>query len=141
MKRIPAIKSLMTAFPYSMNSGQSIEEALSFFERHEIEHLPVTNGSELTGVISKREVSLYLLDEKNSIRDEVGKIPVRELITVDLNARLDQVLIEMAANHCEAVLITRFDRLVGIFTFSDVCRSYVSYLNEQFKPPSGHDAA
>jgi CBS domain-containing protein len=60
---------------------------------------------------------------------------------VDLNERLDLVLRMMQERHAGAVLVTRNDRLAGVFTLTDVCRSYADLLQKQALPPSGDDAA
>ena len=38
-------------------------------------------------------------------------------------------------------MTNRKGKLVGVFTLTDICRSYASFLREQFLPPDGNDAA
>ena len=51
MKRIPAIKSVMTAFPYSIDIDAPIEEAIEFMRRESIRHLPVTENGDLKATV------------------------------------------------------------------------------------------
>ena len=141
MRRIPAIKSVMTAFPYSVDVNQTIQYAHQFLKNHELGHLPITNNEELIGVVSKRDLRYQLLQQTEENEKKVSDIPMGYKYIVDLNERLDHVLETMAAKHLDSALVTRNGRLVGIFTLSDVCRSFARYLNEQFGPPSGDEAA
>ncbi len=141
MRRIPAIKSVMTAFPYSVDINQSIEYAYEFLQKHELGHLPITDKEELVGLILKRDVHFHVLQPDDERKKMVRDLPMAHKYIVDLNVRLDLVLETMADQHLDSALVTRHGRLVGIFTLSDVCRSFSRYLNEQFGPPSGDEAA
>ena len=50
MKRIPAVKAVMTAFPYSVETTASVAEAQAFMRDHQIRHLPVTREGDLVGM-------------------------------------------------------------------------------------------
>lgn len=141
MRHIPAIKSVMTAFPYSVDINQTITYADKFLQQHKLGHLPVTNKDELVGVISKRDIRYYLPEEDDEEEKKVCDVPRGEKYIVDLNERLDHVLDTMANRHLDAALVTRHGRLVGIFTLTDVCKSYARFLKEQFGPPNGDEAA
>jgi predicted transcriptional regulator len=131
----------MTTFPYSVDIDKTIQYAQDFLKQHKLGHLPVTNKDELLGVISQRDISVYLLQEHDASEKKVSNIPLGNNYIVDLNERLDQVLRTMADNRLDSALVTRHGRLVGIFTQTDVCRSYARYLDDQFGPPNGDEAA
>jgi len=141
MRRIPAIKSVMIAFPYSIDTSSTVENAQDYLLQHNIGHLPVTNGEELLGVISARDISFYLLQEDSRNQRKVSDIPLGNTYIVDLDERLDSVLRNMADKRVDSALITRQGKLVGIFTCTDVCKSFARYLDEQFAPPDGDEAA
>jgi acetoin utilization protein AcuB len=141
MKRIPAIKSLMTPFPYSVDIDAPLDEALKFLREHRIRHLPVTEKQNLRGVLSVREIRLHLGSKRDSASDRVRDVHMDEPYIVDLNERLDKVLREMEERHLGAVLVTRNGRLAGVLTLTDVCRGFANLLQEQFRPTSGDDAA
>ena len=131
----------MTAFPYSVDINQTISFAQQFLQQHELGHLPVTNKDELLGVISQRDIHFYLLQETGNKGKRVCDIPMGNKYIVDLNERLDHVLLTMADKRLDSALVTRHGRLVGIFTSTDVYRSFARYLDDQFRPPSGDEAA
>ncbi len=71
MRHIPAIKSVMTPFPYSVDIKKSIQYAEEFLQQHELGHLPVTNNKELAGVISHRDIRVFLLQHNNDKKKKV----------------------------------------------------------------------
>ena len=141
MKRIPAIKSVMTPFPYSVDIDAPLAEALSFLREHHIHHLPVTEQQRLAGVLSNRDIQRYLGSKKDRSKLRVRDVHMDEPHVVDLNERLDRVLRVMEKEHVNTVLVTRNGRLAGVVTLTDVCRSYADLLQKQARPPSGNDAA
>lgn len=141
MKRIPAIKAVMTPFPYSVDIDAPLSEALRFLRDHNIHHLPVTKKQQLAGVLSDRDIHLHLGSEKDAEKIRVRDVYMDHPCIVDLNERLDLVLRMMQERHVGAVLVTRNDRLAGVFTLTDVCRSYADLLQKEARPPSGDDAA
>ena len=143
MRHIPAIKTVMTPFPYSVGLATPLEDARAFLQRHDIHHLPVTDAERLVGIVTDRDIRLYLERQPggNAGAVTVGDICSGNPCIVDLNERLDTVLQMMAARHLDCVLVTRNDRLAGVFTGTDVCRSFAAWLEEQFRPPGGDSAA
>lgn len=131
----------MTTFPYSVDISKTIQYAQDFLKQHDLRHLPVTNQDELLGVISQRDINFFLLQESGDNEKRVSDIPLDNKYIVDLNERLDYVLRTMADKRLDSALVTRHGRLVGIFTSTDVYRSYARYLDDQFGPPNGDEAA
>jgi CBS domain-containing protein len=144
MKYIPAIKSVMTPFPYSIDIDAQVTSARQFMHRHGIKHLPVTKGKELAGILSDRDIRLYLgpdLDYPEEEDVKVRDVYLDNPYIVDLNERLDVVLAEMVVRQIGSVLITRNGKLAGVFTSTDACSSFAEFLRQQFNPPGGDEAA
>ena len=144
MRRIPPIKSVMTAFPHSVDIGAPIHEARLFMREHGIRHLPVTENGVLVGIVSDRDIKLmlgpdfaYPKESELTVRDVYLDDPYE----VDLEEPLDRVLLNMAERHIGSVLVTRKGNLAGVFPVTDVCRTFAEYLREQFGPRGGNDAA
>jgi len=135
VKHVPFIKSVMTAFPYFIEVNAGLHAATKMMERHGIRHLPVKDGDELIGVVSDRDVK-RAKDERH-----VGDIVVRETYIVDLNERLDSVLLHLAKRHIGCALIVKEGRLAGIFTTTDACRVFGEYLRSLFPTEPGDDVA
>ena len=50
LKGIPPIKRVMTPFPYSIDSGESLVAAKRMMAAHGFRHLPVKSSGKLAGV-------------------------------------------------------------------------------------------
>jgi acetoin utilization protein AcuB len=144
MKRIPAVKSVMTPFPYSIAIGAPVSEALEFMRRAKIRHLPVVEDGELKGIVSDRDIKLMLGPDFAYPRAD--ELAVREAMAadsyiVDLSTPLDVVLDHMATHRIGSALVTRKGKLVGVFTATDACRAFADMLAHQFGAAEGNDAA
>lgn len=144
MVRIPAIRSVMTPFPYFVEVGDSLLVARALMVHHEVRHLPVKEGGQLVGVLTDRDL-------KRALDPDLGMPPKEELFvrdvfvpdayTVDMNEPLDRVLEEMTGRHIGSVLVTSHGRLAGIFTAMDACRVLREHLGALAPPRPDDDAA
>lgn len=144
MIRLPKVKSVMTAFPYSVAITAPVSEAIEFMRQKNIRHLPVTEDGKLAGVISDRDIKLVLGPDfayPDPDKLTIGEAMVRESYIVDLEEPLDQVLAHMAEHHIGSAVVTRQGKLAGMFTTSDACKHFAEFLREQFRRAGGDDAA
>ena len=143
MRHVPLIKSVMTPFPYSIAIDSRIEDAQAMMAEHDIRHLPVKENGKIVSVISDRDIRLTFQSgsqrDKDSLR--VRDVCVPETYIVELNERLDSVLLHMARYHIGSALVVKNGKLAGIFTTTDACRCYGRYLRSLFPTGNGHDAA
>lgn len=144
MRRMPTIKSVMTAFPYSVAIGAPVTEAIEFMRKKNIRHLPVTDNGKLAGVISDRDIKLVLgpdfaYPDPKSLT--VAEAMLRDSYIVDLDERLDKVLSHMAEHHIGSAVVTRHGKLAGMFTTSDACREFAQFLRDQVRRAGGDSAA
>jgi len=144
MKRMPTIKSVMTPFPHSVDIDAPTAEAQAFMREHRFRHLPVTESHGLVGVLTDRDIKLYLgpeLEYPKASETTVRDVYMDHPYIVDLNERLDVVLQNMADRHIGSVLVTRNGKLAGVYTATDVCRGFAEFLRDPFRPVDGDDAA
>ena len=137
--REPHVKSVMTPFPYSVALDAPLGEARMLMLRHHVRHLPVVRGHDLVGIITDRDIKLLLGPELGSPDPSeltVEDAYIDDCYSVDLDARLIDVLTEMASRHIGAAVVTKSGRLAGIFTSADACRVFAEHLAEQFYPPT-----
>jgi CBS domain-containing protein len=143
LKKIPAVKEVMTPFPYSIEGRETLDRAREMMAEHKIHHLPVIDQGILLGVISNRDL-LRTLDQSEQNGEDpprVADVPREDAYVVDLSAPLDRVLFRMAEERLGAALVVKDDRLAGIFTLSDACRYFAEYLRQQFPSSGGDEAA
>jgi predicted transcriptional regulator len=101
---------------------------------HEIHHLPVVNQDEIVGILDQYSFTDQHISTLSEISFEKPHV-------FDLNERLDNVVDLMSKDHVNTVLITKHNKLVGIFTITDACRKFAEYLREEFGPSDGNTAA
>jgi acetoin utilization protein AcuB len=138
-RHVPAIKAVMTPFPWSVQLHDSAAHALAMMREHAIRHLPVLDGHALAGIVTDRDLRTCPDDEQ--AHRTVAEFHVPAPFAVDTEEPLDNVLDAMGARHIGAALVLHKGHLAGIFTAHDACRWFAQYLREQFRPSPGTDAA
>ncbi|MGH0036817.1 MAG: CBS domain-containing protein, partial [Myxococcota bacterium] len=136
--RMPAIKSVMTPFPYFVEIDAPIAAAEQIMREHGVRHVPVQENGEPVGVVSQRDVGFLVnpaLGDSERSRISVRHICIRDdVFVVELETSLAYVLSEMARRHVGSALVVRKGRLAGIFTTTDACRSMADLLRDRYEP-------
>ena len=140
MNQIPAIKSVMTAFPYWIDINATITAAEEMMKEHDIGHLPVKQEGKLAAVVSLHDIKQTRSVAGHKI-EFVNEICILDIYKVDMDEPLDNVVAHMANEHIGSALVMKGDRLAGVFTVNDACHSFVNYLRYQFRSSNGDDSA
>ena len=127
MKQIPAIKTVMTAFPYWIDIDATLLDAEKMMNEHNIGHLPVKEEGKLMGIVSHHDIK-QLRDTAGVNVELVKDVCVFELYTVDMEEPLDNVVAHMANNHIGSAIIMKGERLAGVFTVNDAGHYLGDYL-------------
>ena len=144
LKKIPAVKKVMTPFPFHVELVEPLDSVRELMVSERIHHLPVVEEGSLVGVVSYRDV---LQTQERAGVDErpgtvtVADVPREEAFVVDLSEPLDRVLLEMAERRLSATLVVKKGRLAGIFTLTDACRCLAESLRQQFPPRGDNEVA
>lgn len=144
VKRIPAVATAMTPFPYSIPADADVGEARAMMREHDIQHLPVMDGGELVGLLWERDLNVTRALEQHLPEEgvQVGRVCNRTPYVVEMTDRLDHVVLEMAERGAGAALVVRRGKLAGILTTTDVCRLLGETLRAQlYVPGDDGDAA
>lgn len=131
MPAIPPIEAVMTPLPVSIGIDARITEARELMTEHDIRHLPVTEGGEIVGVVTQRDIGLVLDPEGEHPFDRelrVRTICMPDAYVVPPETPLDTVVAAMARRRIGSALVARAGRLLGIFTATDACRLYADTL-------------
>lgn len=145
MKKIPTLTTAMTPFPYSIELSASFDEASELMGRHNVRHLPVTENHQVVGMITDRDMT-SAMHVHSRAGAAAGDLCVRDLYIADpyvvsVDEPLDNVLLTMAERHIGSVIVTKAEKLVGMFTSVDACRTFGEYLREHFQRPTGDEVA
>ncbi len=135
MKQMPDMATVMTPFPETIEAGSPLEDAKQLMYAKNIRHLPVTDGDQLVGVLSDRDVKLAIAVHRRKSAEidlKVADACHYEAYTVDHAERVHDVVDHMAKHRIGSALVTRNNRLVGIFTTTDVCRLCAEVLHRAF---------
>ncbi len=131
MKRNPQVIAFMTPFPYSTDVDAPLAEAHQLMREHRFRHLPVMSNGAIAGVLTDRDIKLVLgpdfacPDERElKVRDAY----VERACVVPAGTPLATVARTMADNHIGSAIVTKNDKLVGIFTVTDACRALAQIL-------------
>jgi CBS domain-containing protein len=142
MKRNPQIIAFMTPFPCSIDVDAPLEEARAMMRDGHFHHLPVTCGAQLAGIVTDRDIML-LLENGVSTAASLG-LKVRDAYVdnpciVPASTPVALVARTMAEQHIGSAIVTKHDKLVGIFTVTDACRALADII--QGHPGDTSDAA
>ena len=140
MRKAPKIVPVMTAFPFDIGIREPIGNARRMMMERKIHHLPVVDNHELKGLISDRDIKLILgpeFDYPDPKELTVEDAMVDDPYVVDSETSIITVLDELARRRIGAALVTKEGRLVGIFSASDACREFSSWLKREFDGKSG----
>ena len=135
MKKKPNVMAAMTPFPYSVTLNTLLSDARKLMKEHDVSHLPIIDEKKIVGIIARRdirarkEIRLHT-EDKNSL--QVKDAYIAEPYIVDVNEPLENILLTMAEKRNSAALVVKHGKLVGIFTYIDVCRYLGNYLKEKF---------
>jgi len=113
----------MTAFPHHAEADDPLERARELMREHGIRHLPVVRDGRPVSIVTERDLDVAE-GAAGAGREGllVGDVCRGEAFVADLNDPLDVVALRMAKRHADAALVVKDERLVGIFTTTDVCR-------------------
>ncbi len=133
MKRNPQVIAFMTPFPHSVDVMDSLEAARQRMVEHNFRHLPVMSAGALVGVLTDRDIKLLLGSRYPHPRADQLKVCdacVEQPFVVPASSPVAEVARLMAEKHIGCTLITKHDKLVGIFTVTDACRALAEILGE-----------
>jgi len=131
MKRNPQVIAFMTPFPYSIDVDAPLKDAHKLMREHHFRHLPVTRADAIVGVLTDRDIKLVLgpdFDYPNEEQLTVRDAYVERPCVVNASTPVATVARTMAENHIGSALVTKNDKLVGIFTVTDACRALAEVL-------------
>ena len=127
----------MTPFPYSIDVDAPLEDAHKLMREHHFRHLPVTRAGAIVGVLTDRDIKLVLgpdFDYPNEQQLTVRDAYVERPCVVPASTPVATVARTMAENHIGSAIITKNDKLVGIFTVTDACRALAEVLDGRGNP-------
>ncbi len=142
MKRNPQVVAFMTPFPYSIDVDAPLSEAHALMRAHHFRHLPVTANEAIVGILTDRDINLVLGPDFGSPAERQLRVRdayVEKPCVVPAATPVAIVARTMAEHRIGSAIVTKHDKLVGIFTVTDACRALAEVLEGH--PDDGDTAA
>jgi acetoin utilization protein AcuB len=123
MRKTIAVRDYMSRLPAEIDRRERLGTALGRMETHEVRHLPVMDGAELFGILSRHDV----LDACRRHGREADGLAVGDVctvgpFTVSPVETIPTVAAQMVERGLTSALVVDGDVLVGIFTSTDALR-------------------
>jgi CBS domain-containing protein len=143
-KKIPYVGSVMTPFPYFVDTDNEVGEVERLMGEHQIHHVPVQQNGRVVGIVSERDL-YHLGDQFLPIADR-ARIRARDIMaydpyTVAFDTPLNEVALEMARRHAGSAIVLHHEKLAGILSATDICRILAEIFESEFSPDIGDDVA
>jgi len=143
-KKIPPVGSVMTPFPYFVNTDDKVAEVERLMDEHQIHHIPVQQEGRVVGIVSDRD--LYRLIDRFSPATDTTRFRARDIMVQDpyiasFETPLNEVAVEMAKRRTGSAIILHHEKLAGILSVTDICRILAEILEAEFSPSTDDDAA
>ena len=131
LKRNPQVIAFMTPFPHSIEVDAPLADARTMMREGNFRHLPVTSGGDIVGIVTDRDIKLVLgpdFGNPNERELKVRDAYVDKAYVVSAATPVATVARTMAQLHIGSAIVTKRDKLVGIFTVTDACRALAEVL-------------
>jgi len=117
------IRELMTENPRSVSPDSTIQDAAKIMRDEDAGVVPITEGDNLAGVITDRDIAIRAVAEGRDGQTTVREIASQDVVTIDPEQELDEALRLMAQHQVRRLPVVEEDgRLVGIVSQADVAR-------------------
>ncbi len=114
--------------------NNTFDQVMEFFTQHGIQHLPVTDGKKLIGIMSIKDmlrfVDQFMADGSSFDRNALSaaftieKVMTANPVSVQKNAPQKEILEILSSGKFQAVPVLDGNEIVGIITNKDITRLY-----------------
>ncbi len=130
MSRTKPVSELMRTDLITIEKGETVEIALDFMERNDINHLIVTSDGKLVGVLSVRDIMEGLGSSRfqrvPARRIYVSALMMEPPVTIKETSLIKEAITILLENNIRSLPVMRGDSLVGIVTETDLIRELES---------------
>ena len=132
-KEEPHIQKFMTTQPFAIEGEESVAKAKAMMSDSKIRHLPVLSEGKVVGILSDRDIkTVCALKGVDVVKTLARDICHEHPYVVGPEALLHEVANEMAEHHYGCAIVVQNEKLVGIFTTVDACRTITALLKQRY---------
>jgi len=137
------IESNMTTNVETVESTESLKDALRRIVARNIGSIVVVAGNEPVGIITERDISRYVARDKNALKRKVNSVMSSPLITIEPTNSVQEALGLMLKQGVRRLPVMKQQKLVGIVSQRDLLRwvlrvSYEPHIPPEVKEILGH---
>ncbi|MEM2237962.1 MAG: CBS domain-containing protein [Candidatus Caldarchaeum sp.] len=120
------LSQLIKRSPITIRSDATIHDVIRIMAEENIGFLVVTEGSEIAGVLSERDVIKSLAEEKN-LEKRVGSFCKRDIIKLNADQTVEEAAQAMGKHRIRHIVVVDKDnKLVGVVSARDVLEELYS---------------
>lgn len=113
----------MTHLPVEAEQCEVAEEALRLMDDHDVDHIPVMNGSHLRGILSRDNlIHAQLKLGADFASTKIESICQLDPLVVGPVESIDETVRKMQAQQTDCALVIDGGFVVGVFTTTDAMR-------------------
>ena len=150
------VKEIMKTEVLTVKRHQTLKECGEFLEKHDINGAPVMDGSRMVGVVTRTDVFRSILpslpevmcEDERYFRDpecieerieRAEQMPVSEIMSTPVICVEDEMAIikagsKMILRRVKQLPVMQGERLVGIVTLTDICRTLMARTSSRRQP-------
>ncbi len=116
-----SVRNAMTEDPRSIGTSASVVEAAQLMREAHIGSLPITDGEQLVGMITDRDITTRVVAEAADLgTTSVGEVCSREVISVEADKDHEEAVELMARHQVRRLPVVENGRLIGIVAQADI---------------------
>ena len=115
------VKSLSQRKCFTIAASSSVKDAADKLTEFKIGAMPVIDSQEsVVGIISERDISRYVCNEKLNLDENISKIMSKNIISCDLEISVSELMETMTNRKIRHMPIIDKHKLIGIVSIGDV---------------------
>ena len=115
-----SVRDAMTEDPRSIGTSASVVEAARLMREAHIGSLPITDGEQLVGMITDRDITTRVVAEAADPETSVGDVCSRDVISVEADKDHEEAVELMARHQVRRLPVVENGRLIGIVAQADI---------------------
>lgn len=120
-------RNVMNHTIFVLEEASPIRDALALLAQQEIKHIPIENAGKLTGIVSDRDLKIFLTNSAN-LDLPLSSIMSREIISITTEVTVGQAAKLMLQHNINALpIVDHSGQLLGLVTSSDLLRLLVHH--------------
>ena len=120
-----AVGNIMTEKIICLDRSARVADAMRLMVDKEIGSVLVTQGTEMIGIVTERDVLKRLCEDPQGSEASIGDVMSNPLITIDWNAAIGLAADKMSEKRIRRLLVTENKKIRGIVTERDLMRATI----------------